>query len=87
MTDNVEVTKSRNNLFHVTRELHINDAYISILLNISLIKYRDILVDQFNGNISLDNRIHDVYFNTEEDANKALDWVESIKLLNKLNIV
>jgi hypothetical protein len=60
-----------------------NDHDISEFCKMSITKYRNTLVKQFNG-----HRVklwgNEVFFDTENDVRKAAEWIESIALSNTL---
>jgi hypothetical protein len=56
------------------------DSAIANHLNIELEIYRDRLIKEFNGYISNNG---DIYFKTDKNT-EALEWVNSLILMNKL---
>lgn len=60
-----------------------SDQYIASLCNISENEYKNIMVNEYNAiPISLDNPY--VYFEKSEDAEKSIEWVKSIIVMNRL---
>jgi hypothetical protein len=59
-----------------------NDKDIAYLLNMKLVDYEEILITKFNGwRKSYDNG---VYFKSQDNAHKAIDWIVSMAVMNKL---
>jgi hypothetical protein len=59
------------------------DEYIATLCNISENEYKNIMVDEYNAiPISLNNPY--IYFKKSEQAEKSIEWVESMIVMNKL---
>jgi hypothetical protein len=68
-------------VYYLIIEFYKSSDYIIKILNISKEAFKKI-IDQHNGNISVrDNR---AYFSVKSDANKVMEILYSISLMNKL---
>jgi len=77
------VRKSKDgSCYYIFNEKISCDAYIAVRVNMTLEDYRQFLIDNFNGFIK--GMLEEIYFPTEEDANKASEWIESMFVFNKI---
>jgi hypothetical protein len=79
----VKYIKSKfGNQFFIQDESYFHeDKDIAKSLDVTLDQYRHVLINNFNGEVIISG---EVYFNTEEDVDNALEWIESILLIDKL---
>lgn len=62
-------------------EIQNDDKYMAGILKMSLKKYQQTLIKKFNAVM---DRQDEIFFNTKDEAQKAGDWFESIRMMNKL---
>jgi len=67
-----------NGLYRISE---LSSTSISVLLILKHTKYKHVMIHQFNGHDGNPDRI---YFTSKEDAEKALEWVHSIIVMNEL---
>lgn len=68
-------------LFYIVSDSNlIHDCNLAEIVKISVGQYRDILIKNYNAYIAKG----EIFFNKEQDAEKAVEWLNSLFILNKL---
>jgi hypothetical protein len=74
-----------NGLFYIHAIIGASDFFIADICKLHIKKYQDILLTKFNAIFyTPPNGSTQIYFKEKEDAEKAIEWIESIIVMNKL---
>jgi len=76
------IKQSLNGAFYIGSNKICSDGFIAQYICMDVEEYRNILMIEYNGNNQ--NAFGEVYFQNEYNAVKALEWVESMSVFNKL---
>jgi hypothetical protein len=82
MSDNFFIKNVQfKDLFYIVSDTDlIHDCNLAEIVKISVDQYRYILIKEYNAHMAKG----EIFFNKEQDAKKAIDWLDSLFILNKL---
>lgn len=78
------IFETSDHLFYIHKYGDTRDKDIALLCNVDLKYYRDILIVIYNAIQLNKDTSYELFFKTQEDTKNAIEWIESMIVINKL---